>query len=319
MNLLIISTLNEKSGSCVAINSMITALHERGHTVDLWAPHGDILESKKMIPKGLISSLFFILKNKDDINRYERVVVYTIRGTFIHLFIRGSILYVHEINAKSRFKYRIVNALININKGNLFVVNPEIMKKYPKCKVKTVGNFFDDKGKNFKKDSFSILMISAFSVDKGIDKFKEIAIYYPHLKFVLLTTLLRNNDEEVSLFNDYCASSPKNLNVMTDQSRKTALLEESEFLVSLSLLDESFGLVIFEAIQHGCYPLTFSNTGSRYLLGDYPFLEKDDCVTKFESTLKTVKEKVDINQVHQDFVERFDAEKIVDVFTGDIA
>lgn len=314
MKILIVSTLNERSGSCIVIENMMKALNNEGHIASLWAPSGEILTPDVIIPKGLFSSLLCFIKNRDVTAQYDKVVVYTIRGVFIHLVLRRSILYVHEINSKSNLKYRIVNFLINFNKSCLFVVNPEIRKKYPQCSVKSVGNIYDDvTNENLKMDG-SVLMIGAFSLDKGVDTLKEIAINYPDIDFKFLTTLLVPDSKSRLEFEQYCSDLPSNLFVTTNQKLKSTLLTESSFLLSLSRLDESFGLVIFEAVQYSCYPLVFSNTGSRYLLGDYPFLPNDNCVDKFGFILETVKNKVDLAAIRADFVCRFGESKVVNEF-----
>lgn len=293
---------------------MIKALKIQGYTTSLWAPSGEILEPDAIIPNGLFSSLLYFIRKRYVTSKYDKVVVYTIRGVFIHLAIRHSILYVHEINSKSDFKYRIINFLINFNKSRLFLVNPEIKKKYPKCSVKSVGNIYGNvTNKDVKKDG-SVLMIGAFTLDKGIDTLKKIAINYPNINFKLLTTLLVPDANSRLEFEKYCSDLPKNLFVTTNQELKSTLLNESSFLLSLSRLDESFGLVIFEAVQHSCYPLVHSNTGSRYLLGDYPFLPRDNCVDKFGFILETVKNKVDLSTIRGDFVFRFSESKVVNEF-----
>lgn len=315
MKILIISTLNENSGSCVVIKNMINALEKRNIVVDLWAPSGNILEPKIAIPKGIISSLFFVFKNKKNISNYDRVVVYTIRGALIHLIIKGSTLYVHEINSKSKIKYNTINLLLNYNKSKLYVVNPSIKNKYPNCDVKTIGNIYDYKIKqqtSVKDDS--VLMISAFSQDKGVDILLDLAVKCPSVEFKLLTTLLTSDEETAMNFKRYCASAPQNLFITTDQSLKNELLDSSGFLASLSRLDESFGIVIFEAVQNGCLPLVFSNTGSRYLLGDYPFLNYPNCVDSFAITKDEVKNNVDLKMIHRDFISRFNQNKVVNLF-----
>lgn len=318
MKVLIISTLNEKSGSCVVIDNMMDALRARSVCTSLWAPSGEFLNPDEIIPGGLISSLFYMLRNKNRLQDFDKIVVYTIRGVFIHLLINRSILYVHEINSKASLKYKLVNMIINLNKSQLFVVNPEIEKKYPCCDVKSIGNIYlnnIDNTSEFKNGS--VLMIGAFTFDKGIDLLKELAIKYPNIEFYFLTTLLKQDRVRQLEFEQYCLNAPENLFVTTDQTKKRTLLDKSSYLISLSRLDESFGLVIFEAVQHNCLPLVFSNTGSRYLLGDYPFLPNDEYLDGFDLLLDKVKAKVDLSKIRRDFIHRFGENQIVEKFVSD--
>ena len=108
-----------------------------------------------------------------------------------------------------------------------------------------------------------ILMISNCNFTKGIKDLFILAKRYNKYKFVLLTNKDLAKDECL----EYLESiNIDNLIIYFDQSLKSKLIEESKYLLSMSYYNETFGLVLSEAIQNNTIPISISNDGSNYCL-----------------------------------------------------
>ena len=107
-----------------------------------------------------------------------------------------------------------------------------------------------------------ILMISNCNFNKGIKDFFILAEKYTMYKFILLT----NNKLQNKECEEFTMRNSNHVKIIYDQSTKSKLLKESLFLISMSYYNETFGLILTEALESNTLPISVMNDGSKYCL-----------------------------------------------------
>lgn len=264
---------NNLSGSCVALYKLFRLSSSHGLKSKIYSTKG-YYEDTSYVPElrfNVFSHVLFFFKsvrlsNKNDILVFNTYVCFF--SAFLASFFRKSYLYLHEDISDKVCLIIIIKTMLHISPLKLIVVNPELLRSYPKNNGIVISNFyFDDEKKfNFSKSTeVDYLMISNALPFKGVFEFVDLARRNPIKSFVLITNKLEPYNNVIV---------PKNLLITTNQDLKIDYISKSRFIVNLSIVNETFGLTTFEGVCSGLFPITFENAGSRYMLGEnYIFLK----------------------------------------------
>lgn len=289
---LFVLPFNELSGSVVSALKLKNTIEKFNSdiSVDFCCPSGSIIQPNIIIPecRSNLLDLFRVLRIVRSVHsQYSRVIFFTVRFGALSLFLKKkSILYIHEVQFGSNFIKKSINLLINNSYVDVFVVNPLMLGIYKRAKLLPNIQLSSDVHCSRLLKTHDFIMIANFSENKGIYVLLDIALSYPDFNFTLLTN---ENLVNPTVLRSYIASCPPNLSVCLEQEQKDMLLTRSKYLLNLSLLEETFGLTLLEALDYDAIPISFYNMGSCYCLGETAiFLDKSNPVIHFGRTLDDI-------------------------------
>ncbi|MER2497730.1 hypothetical protein ABS858_16730 [Vibrio neptunius] len=292
--ILFVLPCNELSGSVISAVTLKEHLESTGHyEVDVCAPKGKYIQPDLIIPecrKNPAILLNAYARISKAYSKYHCIVYFTVRfGLLSPLFKSNEILYIHEVDIGKGFIQKAVIKIVNSFNKRLWVVNPLMRSVYPNG-ICLPNIFHKETSKSNSIRSNDFLMIANFKRDKGIYVLRELALLNPEKSFILLTNKdLADNDE----LEKYISDCPNNFKVILDQKEKEPLLQSSLYLLNLSLLEETFGLTLLEALSYDVIPMSFENIGASYCLSSEAlFLNRDDT----NCSLMKIVEKVENNR-----------------------
>lgn len=269
--IIIVSLLNEQSGSCVSISELFKSLLKNDYYAELVTSEGLFFQEGNQVLNKNLSFLTYLVnyfRLNRELRRGDLVILNTLLcAPFVFLLFKARIiLYVHEQGVGPRWGHKLLLKIINALRIRVAVVNPSMLIKYRNAfllpNIVTVNeNLVSAEGS--KECTNSVLMISRATMKKGIGTLFELARRYPKSNFVLLTNKA-NATRQCLRFIEL--NQLPNLNVIFDQSRKQELLDASKYLLSLSHYDETFGYVLCEAVEANTIPISVINDGAEYCL-----------------------------------------------------
>ncbi len=299
--IVIISPKNELSGSCVSINNLKELLIENKFSVSIITTEGNYFSNSYNI---LFNTEFNILKiflNILKLNFFLRkfkgncFFLFNSILSFPYLFLsykKNKAILIHELDLNPKWLYKLIIYLINFFNLKVCVVNPYMLKIYKNSYL--LPNYYKNNLRirnRIKKKEKQILKIANCFIKKGIEDFIILSKKYPEFEFILLTQKKASQKECLELLKN----TPPNLEVEYNQNKKEELLFSSKYLISLSKANETFGLVLLEAIAHGTIPISVENPGSNYCLNKDKDLiyERNFLINNFEEIINNLNKNYD--------------------------
>jgi glycosyltransferase involved in cell wall biosynthesis len=304
--ILFVLPVNELSGSVVSALRLKAALEGTVRwQVKLAAPEGDYLKPDIIIPECRKNPITLLQVYTDVFKHqsfYRFVIFFTIRfGMLAPILKRNHYLYIHEVEAGKGILPAIVKRIINYSHANVWVVNPKMKEVYRHslC-LPNVLPFEKVNNKGAQIFQFDFIMIANFKPEKGVFLFAELAKKLKNKRFILLTN---EGLAENSTLDEFIQKAPQNLTIETSQDKKKELIRSSKYLLNLSVLEETFGLTMIEAISLGTVALSFKNMGAEYCLPpDSLFLQEDFLVESLSEITSLVDKEfrkyVEFQQTH---------------------
>jgi hypothetical protein len=271
--ILFVTDLNELSGSCISLNELIVSLSSYAKfEILLASPHGSLFNKQNIKIYNCTKNLLYVFKNFFILYKYinnekpDYIILNTIRcAPYSIISPSKTILYYHELFYNNALLFIIQKLFCYIAKLT-FVVNPSMVPLFHNAVL--LPNILPNEVLALPcAKTNSVLMIAMPLVSKGIFYFTLLAEFFPEYKFILLTDLSLADTETKALLLSKAASS-NNLIINQDQNNKAQLISSAKYLISLSMLNETFGRVLMEAIKYNTIPICTRNNGYSYCLNN---------------------------------------------------
>lgn len=217
----------------------------------------------------LISSILLLLKYQKE---YRTIYINTIKpyyAAIVGKILRKQIIYhIHEKYVVRTLPVKIYEYVFNHTRAKRIYVSKYLMEQYlrrddsaSEIRYNKLSDEFIDKVSVVpieRRNRDTVLMISSFSVKKGICNFAKLSKLLPHLKFILVVI---SSPQEAAAFAKEMNSN--NLEVYPTQSDIHPFLMRSDIIINMSIPSlwvETFGMTILEGMAYGL-PAIVPNVG----------------------------------------------------------